>query len=85
MFFINLCLIVSFSSGIVSDVLIFVFNGFSLIVEFLVYVFFVYLFVFVLYCGWKYCCLKDFDGYYEGKSLVFMIDIGVFFLLVYYW
>ena len=81
----NLCLIVSFSSGIVSDAPTSVFNGLSLIVELLAYVPLVYLLVLVLYRGWKYCCPKDFDGYHEGKSSPSMTDTGAPPSPVYHW
>ena len=81
----NLCLIVSFSSGIVSDAPTSVFDGLSLIVELLAYVPLVYLLVLVLYRGWKYCCPKDFDGYHEGKSSPSMTDTGAPPSPVYHW
>ena len=81
----NLCLIVSFSSGIVSEAPTPVFNGLSLIVKLLAYVPLIYLLVLVLYHGWKYCCPKDFDGYHEGKSSASITDTGAPPSPVYHW
>ena len=59
----NLCLVVSFSSGIVSEAAISVHDGLEAIVNLLAYVPLLYLIVLVLYRGWKHCCPENYDGY----------------------
>lgn len=60
----NLCLIVNFSSSIVSDATSSVRDGLENIVNLLAYVPLVYLIGLVLYHGWQYCCPRNFlEGY----------------------
>ena len=59
----NLCLIVNFSSSIVSEATSSVRDGLEATVNLLAYVPLVYLIVLVLYHGWKYCCPTNYDGY----------------------
>ena len=59
----NLCLIVSFSSNVRSDVTLSVQKGLEATVNALAYVPLVYLFVLVCHHGWKYCCPKNLDSY----------------------
>ena len=68
----NLCLIVSFSSNVRSDVTLSVQKGLEATVDALAYVPLVYLFVLVCYHGWKYWCPQNLDSYEameEDRSL----------------
>ena len=65
----NLCLIVNFSSSIVSDVTLSVRDGLENTVNLLAYVPLAYLIGLVLYNGWKYCCPKNFrEGYFTAEQ-----------------
>ena len=61
----NLCLVVSFSSSIVSEASESVQIGLEKTVNALAYVPLIYLIVLVCYNGWRYCCPNNFDGYAE--------------------
>ena len=64
----NLCLIVNFSSSIVTDASSSVHDGLETIVNLLAYVPLIYLIGLVLYHGWKYCCPKNFlEGYITAE------------------
>jgi len=65
----NLCLIVNFSSSIVTDASSSVRDGLEKIVNLLAYVPLIYLIGLVLYHGWKYCCPKNFlEGYITAEQ-----------------
>ena len=60
----NLCLIVNFSSSIVTDATSSLRDGLEYIVNLLAYVPLIYLIGLVGYHGWKYCCPRNFhEGY----------------------
>ena len=65
----NLCLIVNFSSSIVSDVTSSVHDGLENTVNLLAYIPLAYLIGLVLYHGWNYCCPKNFlEGYITAEQ-----------------
>ena len=60
----NLCLVVNFSSGIVSEAAVSTRDALEKVVHLLAYVPLAYLIVLVLYHGWRYCCPRDLlEGY----------------------
>ena len=59
----NLCLVVNFSSSIVSEALQSTQTGLEKTVNALAYVPLIYLIVLVCYHGWNYCCPRNFHGY----------------------
>lgn len=56
----NLCLVVNFSSGIVTEAALSTRDALEKVVNLLAYVPLAYLIVLVLYHGWKYCCPRNF-------------------------